>query len=109
MQQLVSYLPERAKSYKINDTTSGNPTQYVINKVNKEGVTCLLNSLPTNYKAKIYGTAQNTSGNLKMTVNAGVNQTFSIAPLTSNYCLLKVDVANSVLFGKAFFINICYY
>ena len=42
-------------------------------------------------------------GNLKMSVNAGIDQTFSIASLTSGHYLLKVDVANSVLFGKVFF------
>lgn len=154
---VVSYSSEGATSYKINYATSGDPTQYTINKANKEDLTCLLNSLPTNRKTTIYVTAQNangsvnsstvtvgedpyssmamviskigttlkyqfksgtqyvtdltinsagiydTSGNLKMTVNAGINQTFSIASLTSGYYILKVDVANSTVFSKLFF------
>lgn len=43
-----------------------------------------------------------TNGNLRMTVNAGINQTFSIANLTTGYYVLKVDVANSAVFSKMF-------
>jgi hypothetical protein len=43
-----------------------------------------------------------TYGVLKMTVNAGINQTFSIANLPSGYYVLKVDVANSSVFSKIF-------
>ena len=43
-----------------------------------------------------------TNGLLKMTVNAGINQTFSIATLPSGYYVLKVDVANSSVFSKIF-------
>ena len=154
---LVSYSSQGATSYKINYTTSGDPTQHVINKANKEDLTCLLNSLPLNRKTSIYVTAQNangsvnsstvtvgedpyssmamivtkvgttlkyqfklgteyvtnltinsaaiydTNGNFKMTVNAGINQTFSIASLASGYYVLKVNVANSTVFSKIFF------
>jgi hypothetical protein len=154
---LVSYSSQGATNYKINYTTSGDPTQHVINKANKEDLTCLLSSLPTNRKTSIYVTAQNangsvnsstvtvgedpyssmaivvtkvgttlkyqfkqgtqyvtdltinsaaiydTSGNFKMTVTAGVNETFSIASLASGYYVLKVDVANSTVFSKIFF------
>lgn len=39
-----------------------------------------------------------TNGNFKMTVNAGINQTFSIASLASGYYVLKVNGKfNSIL------------
>ncbi|MFV0391667.1 MAG: T9SS type A sorting domain-containing protein [Paludibacteraceae bacterium] len=154
---LVSYSSQGATSYKINYTTSGGPTQYVIEKANKEDLTCLLNSLPTNRKTTIYVTAQNssgssnsstvtvgalpysdmtmvitrvsstlkyrfksgtqyvtdltinsagiydTNGNFKMNVSAGINETFSIASLTSGIYILKVDVADSTVFSKLFY------
>lgn len=48
-------------------------------------------------------TIYDTNGDFKMSVNAGVNQTFSIASLASGYYILKVDVANSTIFSKIFF------
>lgn len=81
---IVSYSSEGATSYKINYTTSGDPTQYVINKANKEDVTCLLNSLPTNRKTTIYVTAQNTSGSINSsTVTVGTDPISSMSMIVT--------------------------
>lgn len=42
-------------------------------------------------------------GVLKMTVNAGIGETFSIASLPSGYYVLHVDVANATVFSKLFY------
>lgn len=41
-------------------------------------------------------------GNLKMSVNAGINELFSIASLPPEYYVLRVDVENSTVFSKMF-------
>lgn len=156
MDAKIDYLSQGATNYRINYTISGDPTQYYIDKPNKEDVSCVLRSLNPNRKHSIYLTASNvngsinsqtvtigedpasamalivtkvgttlkyqfklgseyvtnlvinsvgiydTNGNLRMTVNAGINQTFSIANLTTGYYVLKVDVANSAVFSKMF-------
>ncbi|MFV0391666.1 MAG: hypothetical protein ACK5KP_07280 [Paludibacteraceae bacterium] len=43
------------------------------------------------------------NGNFKMNVSAGINETFSISSLTSGIYILKVDVADSLLFSKLFY------
>ena len=43
-----------------------------------------------------------TTGNLKMSVNAGINQVFSIADLTTGYYLLKVELTNYQIYSKVF-------
>ena len=83
---LTLYLPERKTQYSsmaMVVTKVGTTLKYQF-KLGTEYVTDL-----TINSAGIY----DTSGNFKMSVSAGIDQTFSIASLTSN----------SVLFGKVFF------
>lgn len=93
---LTLYLPKRKAQYSnmaMVITKIGTTLKYQF-KLGTEYVTDL-----TINSANIY----DLDGNLKMSVSAGIDQTFSIASLSSDYYLLKVDVANSALFGKAFF------
>ena len=93
---LTLYLPERKTQYSsmaMVVTKVGTTLKYQF-KLGTEYVTDL-----TINSAGIY----DTSGNFKMSVSAGIDQTFSIASLISDLYLLNVDVANSVLFGKVFF------
>ena len=93
---LILYLPQRKTQYSsmaMVVTQIGTTLKYQF-KLGTQYITDL-----TINSASIY----DLDGNLKMSVNAGIDQTFSIASLTSGHYLLKVDVANSVLFGKVFF------
>ena len=95
---LTLYLPERKTQYSsmaMVVTQVGSTLKYQF-KLGTEYVTDL-----TINSAGIY----DISGKFQMSVSAGIDQTFSIASLTSGHYILKVDVANSVLFAKLFFKN----
>ena len=95
---LTLYLPERKIQYSsmaMVVTQVGSTLKYQF-KLGTEYVTDL-----TINSAGIY----DISGKFQMSVSAGIDQTFSIASLTSGHYILKVDVANSVLFAKLFFKN----
>lgn len=95
---LTLYLQERKTQYSnmaMVVTQVGASLKYQFKSGTESVTDLIINS------ARIY----DTNGHIKMSVSAGVGQTFSIASLTSGYYILKVDVSNSVLFSKLFFKN----
>lgn len=93
---LILYLPKRKTQYSsmaMVITKIGTTLKYQFKQGTQYVTDLTINS------ANIY----DLDGNLKMSVSAGIDQPFSISSLSSDYYLLKVDVANSALFSKTFF------